>query len=64
MLLLVTAGFVVLIVAMSVGLAIVQFRKVTPLVFACTKCGATFHQAPHRDTPKRCPTCKASAPTV
>ncbi len=63
MLLLVTAGFVGLIVAMSVGLAVVQFRKLTPLVFACTKCGRWFEQAAHRDTPRRCPHCGASAPT-
>ncbi len=62
MLLVVTAGFVGLIVAMSIGLAIVQFRKVTPLVFTCTKCGQSFQQPPHRDAPRRCPRCGAGAP--
>lgn len=60
MLWLVTAGLVGLIVAMSIGMAIVQFRKVTPLVFACPTCGAAFHQAPHRDAPRRCPKCGVS----
>jgi len=62
--LLVTAGLVALIVAFSIGMSIIQFRKVTPLLFTCTKCGRSFQQAPHRDVPRRCPLCGAEAPTL
>jgi rubrerythrin len=48
------------IFGMSVGLAIVEFRRVTPLAFRCTKCGTEFRQPPHREFPRECPTCGAS----
>jgi len=49
------AGILVLSIAMS----IVQFRRTTPLVFRCVRCGAEFQQAPHRDFPRACRRCGA-----
>jgi len=47
------------IVLVSVGLTVVEFRKMTPLVFECLRCGHEFRQAPHLDFPSECPSCHA-----
>jgi predicted Zn-ribbon and HTH transcriptional regulator len=47
------------IVLMSVGLTVVEFRKMTPLVFECLRCGHEFRQPPHLDFPTECPSCHA-----
>jgi predicted Zn-ribbon and HTH transcriptional regulator len=56
-------GAAILIVAaillMSVGFTVVEFRKMTPLVFECLRCGHEFRQAPHLDFPSECPSCHA-----
>jgi hypothetical protein len=48
------------IFGMSVGLAIVEFLRVVPLIFRCTKCGEEFRQPPHHDFPRECPSCNAT----
>jgi hypothetical protein len=50
---------VVSIVSLSIGLTIVEFRKLTPLGFRCGRCGLRFTQPPHHDYPQRCPRCHA-----
>jgi hypothetical protein len=53
-------AIIVAIVAISVGLAILEFRRVVPLAFRCTKCGGEFRQPPHREFPRECPSCGAT----
>lgn len=48
--------FTILIVVLS----IVQFRRVAPNAFRCTRCGAEFRKAAHHDFPDRCPSCRAT----
>lgn len=52
-------AIIVVIVAISVGLAIIEFRRVVPLAFRCVKCGAEFRQPPHHEFPRECPSCDA-----
>jgi len=59
MVLLVTIAFIAIVTLASIAMTIVQFRKITPLAFRCTKCGNEFRQAPHRDYPRACPRCHA-----
>ena len=47
------------IVLVSVGLALVEFRKITPLSFRCRRCDTEFRRPPQRDYPRRCPGCGA-----
>ena len=47
------------ILALSIAMSIIQFRRVTPLVFRCVRCGAEFRRAPHRAFPRACPRCGA-----
>lgn len=55
----VTIAFIAIITLASIAMTIVQFRRITPLAFLCQKCGHEFHQAPHRDYPRKCPRCHA-----
>jgi len=47
------------ILLLSIGLAIVELRRITPLAFRCIRCGAKFQQPPHQDYPHKCPSCRA-----
>jgi Zn finger protein HypA/HybF involved in hydrogenase expression len=47
------------VLLLSIGLAIVEYRRITPLAFRCTRCGNRFQQAPHRDFPRECPACRS-----
>ena len=51
---------VVAIVLVSIGLAIVEYRKIEPLVFECRRCGAEFVQPPHHAYPRACPACRTA----
>jgi rRNA maturation endonuclease Nob1 len=53
-------AIIVAIVAMSIGFAVIEFRRVVPLAFRCTKCGESFTQPPHHEFPRECPSCGAS----
>ncbi|HET9990075.1 MAG TPA: hypothetical protein VFQ65_16205 [Kofleriaceae bacterium] len=53
-------AIVAAIAAMSVGLAIVEFRKLVPLVFRCLHCGHEFRRAAHLPLAKACPKCGAT----
>jgi hypothetical protein len=55
----VTVTVVAIIVLVSVGLSIVEFRRFTPLVFRCRRCGIDFLQAPYLEFPRACPRCHA-----
>lgn len=55
----VALGFIALITLVMIGMTMVEFRKITPLVFQCRRCGKQFHQPPHRDFPRVCPRCGA-----
>jgi hypothetical protein len=48
------------IVLLSIGLAIVEFRRFTGLAFRCARCGHEFQQPPHHDYPRECPRCHAA----
>jgi len=50
---------VAVLVLLSMGLTIVEFRKLTPLAFRCHRCGAEFRQPAHREFPRACPRCRA-----
>ena len=54
-----TIAIVAAIGAMSVGLAIVEFRKLVPLVFRCQRCGHQFRRPAHLPLAKACPRCGA-----
>ncbi|MEO6771479.1 MAG: hypothetical protein ABI467_00465 [Kofleriaceae bacterium] len=54
-----TLGIVAVIAVMSVGLAIVEFRKLVPLVFRCQRCGHEFRRPAHLELAKACPKCGA-----
>lgn len=56
----VTLAFIAIVVAAMVGMTLVEFRKITPLLFQCRRCGHQFHQPPHRDFPRACPRCAAA----
>ncbi|MBA3460493.1 MAG: hypothetical protein H0T46_11060 [Deltaproteobacteria bacterium] len=60
MLVIVTAAIVTVILVISVGLSIVEFRKITPLAFRCTKCGVQWNQPPHLSSPPECRRCGAT----
>ena len=55
-----TIAIVAAIGAMSVGLAIVEFRKLVPLVFRCQRCGHEFRRAAHLELAPACPRCGAT----
>jgi Zn finger protein HypA/HybF involved in hydrogenase expression len=59
-LVLVTCGFVGVMLLVVVMSARVEFRKITPLAFRCRHCKTEFQQAPHRVFPRVCPSCKAT----
>lgn len=48
------------LLAVSVGLGVVQFRRETPLAFTCVHCSHQFEQPPHLAFPRRCPRCRAT----
>jgi Zn finger protein HypA/HybF involved in hydrogenase expression len=50
---------VVVLVLLSIGFTIVEFRKRTPLAFRCQRCGTEFRQPAHREFPRACPRCGA-----
>ena len=56
---LVTLAFIAIVVLGMIGMTMVEFRKITPLVFQCRRCGKEFQQPPHRDFPRACPSCDA-----
>jgi len=47
------------ILLLSMGLSLVEWRRVTPLAFRCVRCGEEFRQPPHHDYPRECPRCHA-----
>jgi predicted Zn-ribbon and HTH transcriptional regulator len=55
-----TIGAVAVIALISVALAIVEFRKLVPLVFRCERCGHQFRRAPFLELAAACPRCGAS----
>jgi Zn finger protein HypA/HybF involved in hydrogenase expression len=55
----VALAFVAIVVLAMIGMTAVQFRRVTPLVFRCQRCGHEFRQPPHRDFARACPRCGA-----
>jgi rubrerythrin len=56
----VTLVFIAIVVVAMIGMTAVEFRKITPLLFQCQRCGHAFHQPPHRDFPRACPQCGAA----
>ncbi|HET9623119.1 MAG TPA: hypothetical protein VFP84_17220 [Kofleriaceae bacterium] len=60
MVLVVTLGFVAIVVLATIAMTRVQFRKITPLVFRCRRCAGEFRQPPHKDFPRACPRCGAA----
>jgi hypothetical protein len=48
------------VILVMIGLAHVQRRRETPLVFQCKRCATEFAQPPHRDYPHACPHCHAT----
>jgi hypothetical protein len=54
-----TIAAIAILVLVSVALSILQFRRATPLVFCCVRCGIEFRRAPHRDFARACPGCGA-----
>ena len=55
-----TIGIVAVIGLISVAFAIVEFRKLVPLVFRCQRCGHQFRRAPHLELATTCPQCGAT----
>jgi Zn finger protein HypA/HybF involved in hydrogenase expression len=55
-----TIAIVAAIGVMSVGLAIVEFRKLAPLIFECQRCRRRFRRAPHLELAASCPHCGAT----
>jgi ribosomal protein S27AE len=55
-----TIAIIAAIGVMSVGLAIVEFRKLVPLVFRCERCGHQFRRAAHLELATSCPRCHAT----
>jgi hypothetical protein len=55
-----TIAIVAAIGVMSVGLAIVEFRKLVPLIFECQRCSRRFRRAPHLELAAACPHCGAT----
>jgi hypothetical protein len=55
----VTLAFVAIVILGMAALTAIQFRRITPLVFRCQRCGHEFRQPPHRDFPHACPRCGA-----
>ena len=56
----VTVAFIALVVGMMIVLTRIEFRKITPLVFQCRRCGEEFRQPPDRDYPRACARCGAT----
>ncbi|HEU4726336.1 MAG TPA: hypothetical protein VFT22_00535 [Kofleriaceae bacterium] len=54
-----TGAVIAGIVVLSIALSIVQYRRMTPLVFRCARCGVEFRRAPYRAFPRACPGCGA-----
>jgi hypothetical protein len=50
---------VVVLVLLSLGFTIVEFRKHTPLAFRCSRCGVEFRRPAHRAFARQCPRCGA-----
>jgi len=50
---------VVVLVLLSIGFTMVEFRKRTPLAFSCRRCGAEFRQPAYHEFPRACPRCRA-----
>ena len=59
-LVIVTAAIVSVILCVSIGLSIVELRKITPLAFRCAKCSVEWSQPPHLESPPQCPRCRAA----
>lgn len=54
---------VIAVLLLPVGVAafvgFMAFRRMTPLVYRCRRCGHEFHRAAHRAFPRACPGCRA-----
>lgn len=46
-------------IAVSIFFGAMSFRRITPLAYRCTRCGAEFRRAPHRRYAPACPRCHA-----
>jgi hypothetical protein len=56
-----TLGIILAIGLLSVGLAIVEYRRrFAKLWFHCLRCDHAFARAPHLDFPDACPRCGAA----
>jgi rubrerythrin len=53
------AAAVAVIVLISVGLTVVEFRKIKPLLYHCRRCGHDFKRPAHEEFPATCPKCAA-----
>jgi hypothetical protein len=56
---LVTCAILAGVGALSIGLAILEWRRTEPDAFRCTKCGASFTRPPYKRFPRECPHCRA-----
>ncbi len=56
---LVTIIIIAVLSGVSVILTGIEFRRITPSVFRCSRCGHQFERPAHRDYPTACPSCKA-----
>jgi hypothetical protein len=57
---LVVIGLCLIPIAVALFAGAVTFRRLTPLVFHCRRCGRDFHVRPYRRFPASCPRCQAS----
>jgi hypothetical protein len=57
---LVVVGLLLIPVAVAGFFGMASFRKLTPLVFRCRRCGRYFFRAAHRAFPARCARCGAA----